>query len=83
MKINITLKLDSEILREARRIAADERISISEFIAVELQKIVRQHSGYPKARRHALARLRKGFALNWERPAAREEIHERSAQFAP
>jgi len=77
MKTNVTLKLDSEILREIRIIAAEEGSSISALLASKLQEIVRQRKGYDRAKTRALERLRKGFDLGWERPASRDELHER------
>jgi hypothetical protein len=77
MKTNITLKIDSEILREARIIAAEEGSSISGLLASKLQELVRQRKSYARSQRRALARLRKGFELGWIRPASRDELHER------
>jgi hypothetical protein len=77
MKANITLKLDTEVLREARILAAEEGTSISALIAAKLVEIVRQRKRYDRARRRALARLRKGLDLGWSPPASRDELHER------
>ena len=40
MKTNITLKLDAELLREARVLAAEEDTSISAMLAAKLEQIV-------------------------------------------
>ena len=77
MKANITLKLDTDILREARILAAEEGVSISGLLATTLEEIVRQRKGYDRSRRRAVARLRKGFDLGWTPPRSREELHER------
>ena len=77
MKTNITLKLDSDILREIRILAAEEGSSISGLLAAKLQEIIRERKGYARAQRRALARLRKGADLGWTRPASRDELHER------
>ena len=77
MKTNITLKLDSEILREVRIIAAQEGHSISGLLAEKLQELVRERKGYARAKRRALARLREGADLGWKRPTSRDELHER------
>ena len=77
MKTNITLKIDSEILREIRIIAAEEGRSISGLLASKLQELVLQRKGYELAKKRALARLRKGFELGWVRPVSRDELHER------
>jgi hypothetical protein len=41
-KTNITLKLDAELLREARILAAEEDTSISALLASRLEQIVRE-----------------------------------------
>jgi hypothetical protein len=77
MKTNITLKLDSETLREVRIMAAEEGSSISGLLASKLEELVRQRKSYARSQRRALARLRKGFDLGWIRPASRDKLHER------
>jgi hypothetical protein len=77
MKTNITLKLDSDLLREARVLAAEEGRSISALLAERLESMVRERKAFDKARRRALARLRDGFDLRWTPPTSRDELHER------
>ena len=77
MKTNITLKLDTDILREARILAAEEGLSISGLLAAKLDEVVRQRKGYDRSRRRAVARLRKGLDLGWTPPGSRDELHER------
>ena len=77
MKTNITLKIDADLLREARVIAAEEGTSISAMLANRLEETVRERKGYQQARRRAVARLRKGFDLRWTPPRSRDELHER------
>lgn len=77
MKANITLKLDVDLLREVRIMAAEEGTSISALLAARLNNLVRQRRAYERARRRALARLREGFNLRWAPPRSREELHER------
>jgi len=77
MKTNITLKLDAELLREARVLAAQEGISISAMLAARLEAIVRERKAYNRARRRALARLREGLDLHWTPQRSRDELHER------
>ena len=77
MKTNITLKLDTDVLREVRILAAQEGVSISGLLATTLEEIVRQRKGYDRSRRRAVARLRKGFDLGWTPPRSRDELHER------
>jgi hypothetical protein len=77
MKTNITLKLDTDLLREARVLAAEEDTSISAMLAAKLEQIVRDRQTYHRARKRALARLREGMDLRWSPPRSRDEIHER------
>lgn len=77
MKTNITLKLDANLVREARILAAAEGTSVSRLLADRLEDLVRQRKAYDTARRRALARLRKGFDLRWTPPRSRDELHER------
>jgi hypothetical protein len=77
MKTNITLKLDTDLLREARVLAAEQDTSISAMLAAKLEQIVRDRQTYRRARKRALARLREGMDLHWSPPRSRDEIHER------
>lgn len=77
MKTNITLKLDADLLREVRVLAAQEGTSVSAMLAIRLEQIVRERKAYDRSKRRALARLREGFDLNWTAPHSRDELHER------
>jgi hypothetical protein len=77
MKTNVTLKIEADLLREARVLAALEGSSISAILAARLEQAVRERKGYDQARRRAVARLRTGFDLNWKPPRSRDELHER------
>jgi hypothetical protein len=77
MKTNVTLKLDADLLREARVVAAEEGRSISALLADRLEAIVRERKAFDRARRRALARLREGLDLQWTPPRSRDELHER------
>jgi hypothetical protein len=77
MKTNVTLKLDSEILRQVRIIAAEEGSSISGLLASKLEEIVKQRSSYARAKKRALARLRNCKDHGWVRPASRDELYDR------
>ena len=77
MKTNITLKIDSDLLREVRILAAEERTSVSALLARRLSELVRERKAYNRARRRALARLAAGFTLGWTPPSSRDELHER------
>ena len=77
MKTNVTLKLDADLLREARVLAAEEGTSVSAMLAGLVEALVREHRGFDRAKRRALHRLRHVTALGWQPPASRDELHER------
>lgn len=77
MKTNITLKLDAEVLRSARILAAKEGSSVSALLARKLEELVKERTEYEEARSRALEQLRKGFELNWTPPRSRDELYER------
>ncbi|HSQ19436.1 MAG TPA: ribbon-helix-helix protein, CopG family [Blastocatellia bacterium] len=67
MKPNITLKLDADLLREVRVLAAEEGRSVSALVADRLESMVREKA-FERARQCALARLRDGIDLRWRPP---------------
>lgn len=77
MKTNITLKLDSDLLREIRVMAAEQGTSISALLGQSLQQILEERKGYAQARRRALARLHSGIELHFKKPRSRDELYER------
>jgi hypothetical protein len=77
MKTNITVKLDADLLREARVLAAEEGRSVSGLLTDRLEEMVRERKRFDKARRRAIARLREGLDLHWTPPRSRDELHER------
>jgi hypothetical protein len=77
MKTNVTLKLDADLLREARILAAEEGRSVSALLTDRLEALIRERKAFDQSRRRALVRLRKGLDLRWTPPRSREEIHER------
>lgn len=77
MKANVTLKLDQDLLQEARVLAARRGTSVSRLMAEHLASLVRNDAAYERARTRSLARLEKGFDLGWEKPGSRDELHDR------
>ncbi len=77
MKANITLKLDKELIREARILAAEQGTSISALLAAKLEEAVGKRRDYEAVKQRALAILHEGAKLNWKKPLSRDELHER------
>jgi hypothetical protein len=75
-KVNITLKLDKELIRQARMMAVETGTSISALLAAKLEEVVRKRKDYEQAKRSALAILNEGWDLGG-RPLTRDEMHER------
>jgi hypothetical protein len=76
-KVNLTVKLEKDLVRRARVLAAEIGTSISALIAAKLEEDLERRNAYEEARRHAMAVLAKESSLNWERPSSRDELHER------
>jgi hypothetical protein len=76
MKANVTLKLDKELLREARILAAEQGTSISALLAAKLEEAVRKRRDYEAAKKRALAILHEGLNMGGK-PLTREQMHER------
>lgn len=76
-KTNITLKLDKDLIKRARILAAEEGLSVSALLAAKLEELLRERRDYERAKRHALALMKKGLHLGWTPPRSRDELHER------
>ena len=77
MKTNITLKLDSDLLRKTRVLAAEQDTSVSALLAEQLEKLINERKMYERAKKRALARLKRGYDLGYNPPASRGEFYER------
>lgn len=77
MKTNVTLKLDADLLREAKVLAAEEGTSVSALLTQRLEALIRDRKAFDKARRRAIARLQEGLDLRWTPAKSRDELHER------
>jgi hypothetical protein len=76
MKQNITLSLDSELLKSARKLAVERGTSVSKLLASELERLVCEERSYWQAREQALNILDQGLHLGGGRPD-RSALHER------
>ena len=76
-KTNITLKLDAELLKAVRVLAAEQGTSVSALMTAKLQEAVKDKGEYEKAMRRAMALMRESTALGWQKPRSRDELHER------
>ena len=76
MKQNITLSVDTDLLRSARILAAERDISVSKLLAEELERLVRDNQARQRARQQAMAALERGYHLGGGR-IERDALHER------
>lgn len=76
MKQNITLSLDSELLKGARVLAAKNRTSVSKLLAAELERLVTDDNRRQRARVKAMHILDRGLHLGGGHPD-RDSLHER------
>ena len=74
---NITIKVESELAREARVLAARKGTSLSRLVADQLRLLVSQDQAYEAAKSSAIRSLARGVDLGWEKPASRDDLHER------
>ncbi len=77
MKTKITVKLEADLYREAKILAAKRGTSVSRLVAEQLEQLVRGDKAYQLAMQRSISRLQKGYDLQWQKPATRDEIHER------
>jgi len=75
-KTNITLKLDTQLLREIKILAAREGPSITALTAALLEERVKKDQD-ERAKRRAPARLRQGYELGFQPVRSRDELYER------
>ena len=75
-KHNITVAIDSTLLKKARAVAARRGLSVSALLAVELRELVSEEAQYTAARQRALGLFSQALALGGT-PLAREALHDR------
>lgn len=77
MKQNITLRLDRDLLRKVKIVAASRETSVSRLLSDKLEEIVHQGEQYERARRAAFTDLDEGFHFGGKRISSRDALHER------
>jgi predicted transcriptional regulator len=77
MKTNLTVKVDTDLVREAKVLAARRGTSVSRLVTKQLEELVRRDKAYQSAMQRALSRLQTGYDLQWHKPSVRDELYER------
>jgi hypothetical protein len=67
---NLTIKLDVNMVRKAKVVAAERSTSISALVARKIEEMVGEDSAYQAARRRALHWLSQGWHLGGRGDAA-------------
>lgn len=76
-KQNVTVTLSPETLQKARVLAAKRSTSISGLLAEQIEALTGDDEAYQKAKRSALALMKRGFPLGGRIAVTRDELHER------
>jgi hypothetical protein len=75
-KVNITLKLDKDLVHKIRVLAAEQGTSVSALLAGRLEEELNRRARYEEAKKEALRVMAEGWDLGGRAPT-REQIHER------
>jgi hypothetical protein len=60
---NVTLKIDADLLRKAKIVAAEGGTSLSALLTKKLAELAGEEAEYEAARRHAFRKLDRGWHL--------------------
>lgn len=79
MTRNITIRINEDLAKQARVLAARRDTSISAMVAEILEKLVARESTFQSARKKELQRMKKGYTLGTRGMSSwsREDLHER------
>lgn len=73
---NITIRIDDQLAREAKVLAAQRGLSLSKLVSSELEKLIRSNQAYGHAKDQAIKAIREAGPLGYQ-PVDRSELHER------
>lgn len=76
-KQNITLSLPKSVLRRMKILAAQRQSSVSRLLIQAVENMLEEETEYESARKRQATLLEKGFNLGFNKPAGRNELHER------
>ncbi len=76
-KTNLTLKLDADLVRRVKVLAAERGTSISAMVAQQLEELDDQGRAYEDAKKRAIALMHESKAYGFVKPKSRDELHER------
>jgi hypothetical protein len=76
-KTNITLKLDSDLLRKIKVVAATKGTSVSSMLTTQLEGLLTEDDEYEQAKKRAITLMQDSTAGGWRKPKSRDDSHER------
>jgi hypothetical protein len=76
-KQNLTIRLDRQVIRKAKIVAAKRSTSISGLVARQIEILVGEEEAFERAEREALSLLEHAIHLGGTTPLSRDELHER------
>jgi predicted transcriptional regulator len=76
-KVNLTIKIDRDLLRKIRVLAAEKDTSISALVAEAIEQQSTESNRYEAARKRALVLMNAQSDSVWERDYTRDKLHER------
>ena len=77
MKQNVTIKLDTDLIRKGRVIASKRETSLNRLLSDFLRQIVEEEDSYEQCKRKAFNILNKGYSFGGKITYTRDELHER------
>lgn len=77
MKQNITIAVEKELLRKVKHVAVERGKSVTSLLHEYIEQIVAQDEEYERARKKAVALMKRGLKLGGKIRATRQELHER------
>lgn len=77
MNTNITIRVEQELAREAKVLAARRGTSLSRLIAEQLRLLLKADLRFDAARKRALKRLKRGYELSWTPTGDRGDLYDR------
>ena len=78
MKQNVTLKLDGQLLKKAKKLAAEKHTSLSQLLTDQLSEKVRHQMVYERAKCEALQALDRKQNFGGRGYMTRDELHDRA-----
>lgn len=76
-KQKLTISLSSDLIHQAKILAAKRSTSISGLLAEQMEALIKEDDGYEMAARSAIARMERGVRMGRGKSVSREELHDR------